>query len=243
MTIYDDLTVSQLAQVDSLNAQELSKFLWAMSKAHVQNKKLEAAAMSKRHVDVFVPGLNALDGTPLAISLASIPGGGRNLQNTGTAFWDASLVLAEWLARAFGDQDRKDNVKKRKNKLMPGRNASCLDGFAPRPRKRAVQWRRVATAEKLKKRIRGVELGAGLGLPSIVAAHMGVRMTATDGDPEVLKLLRENCKNNVKGVEGARLRVKKMRWGRKNPQEKLGLKRAADLVIASGVVYGIETEV
>ena len=41
-----------------------------------------------------------------------------------------------------------------------------------------------------------VELGAGLGLPSIVASNLGAKMIATDGDDAVLHLLGANTEYN-----------------------------------------------
>lgn len=42
-----------------------------------------------------------------------------------------------------------------------------------------------------------LELGAGLGLPSIVLARHGFRVMATDHEPEVLSLLEQNARNNL----------------------------------------------
>lgn len=42
----------------------------------------------------------------------------------------------------------------------------------------------------------GVELGAGLGLPSIVLSDLGAKMIATDGDDTVLHLLGVNVGRN-----------------------------------------------
>jgi predicted nicotinamide N-methyase len=41
-----------------------------------------------------------------------------------------------------------------------------------------------------------VELGCGLGLPSLVAAAKGARVTATDWSADAIELLRENAKRN-----------------------------------------------
>lgn len=38
-----------------------------------------------------------------------------------------------------------------------------------------------------------MELGAGLGLPAMVAALRGARAIATDGEEAVMPLLRRNC--------------------------------------------------
>lgn len=44
--------------------------------------------------------------------------------------------------------------------------------------------------------IRVIELGAGAGLPSLVAAKLGCNVTLTDFDPNALELARENVKLN-----------------------------------------------
>ena len=71
-----------------------------------------------------------------------------------------------------------------------------------------------------------MELGAGLGLCSIVAHRMGLRVVATDGDESVLSSLRRNaCRNGVlsedngdgeedQGQAQATLRTRLLQWGR-----------------------------
>jgi predicted nicotinamide N-methyase len=44
--------------------------------------------------------------------------------------------------------------------------------------------------------LRVVELGCGLGLPSLVAAARGAHVTATDWSPDAIDLLRENARRN-----------------------------------------------
>lgn len=56
-----------------------------------------------------------------------------------------------------------------------------------------------ALAEALPARLDGtrvVELGCGLGLPSLVAAARGARVTATDWAPAAIELLRSNAARN-----------------------------------------------
>merc|ERR1712064_230746 len=77
-----------------------------------------------------------------------------------------------------------------------------------------------------------VELGAGLGLPSIVASDLGAKMIATDGDDAVLHLLRTNTQRNAPSCQ-----VEKLFWGSAGPLAALGLKQELDFVLASGVVY------
>jgi predicted nicotinamide N-methyase len=44
--------------------------------------------------------------------------------------------------------------------------------------------------------MRVIELGCGLGLPSLVAAAKGATVTATDWSPDAIELLRENAARN-----------------------------------------------
>ena len=73
----------------------------------------------------------------------------------------------------------------------------------------AVLWRSgVALARELAdaqlRRRRVVELGCGLGLPSLVAARAGADVLATDEDPEALELLERNARENGVTVTTAR---------------------------------------
>jgi hypothetical protein len=70
------------------------------------------------------------------------------------ALWEGSFVLAEWLSRQT-DPRRSKDVTAAAGEVWGG------DGG----------WEGKT----------GVELGAGLGLPSIVASKLGVEMIATDG--------------------------------------------------------------
>lgn len=74
--------------------------------------------------------------------------------------------------------------------------------------------------------IRVLELGCGLGLPSIAAALAGSDGVATDWSPEALSFTRANANRN-----GVQLRTELLRWG--------GAPRVepADLVIAADVLY------
>ena len=56
----------------------------------------------------------------------------------------------------------------------------------------------------------GVEIGAGLGLPSKGASDLGVKMTATDGDDTVLQLLGMNTERNAPSPS---CKVQKLLWG------------------------------
>jgi predicted nicotinamide N-methyase len=74
-----------------------------------------------------------------------------------------------------------------------------------------------------------LELGCGLGLPSLAAAARGAEVLATDWAEDATELLRRNAERN-----GIFLRVARVRWSEPEP-----LLRAApwDLVLAADLLY------
>ena len=77
--------------------------------------------------------------------------------------------------------------------------------------------------------LRVVELGCGLGVPSLVAAARGARVFATDWAEEAIELLRRNAERN-----GLRLETLLVDWRAPEPL----LERAPfDLVLAADVLY------
>lgn len=74
-----------------------------------------------------------------------------------------------------------------------------------------------------------LELGCGLGLPSLVAALRGADVLATDWAEDAIELLRRNAERN-----GASLRVARVRWNEPEP-----LLRGApwDVVLGADLVY------
>jgi predicted nicotinamide N-methyase len=70
-----------------------------------------------------------------------------------------------------------------------------------------------------------LELGCGLGLPSLVAALDGAHVLATDWAPEAVALLERNAER-----VGARLQARCWNWNQAPP-------RAAALVLAADVLY------
>ena len=76
---------------------------------------------------------------------------------------------------------------------------------------------------------RVLELGAGLGLPSLAAALGGAKVLATDWAEDAVALLRANAKRN-----SIRLRVKRVRWDEPEP-----LLREApwELVLGADLLY------
>jgi predicted nicotinamide N-methyase len=90
-----------------------------------------------------------------------------------------------------------------------------------------VLARAVAGLELEGKRV--LELGCGLGLPSLAAAARGARVLATDWSADAIELLRRNAARN--GLEVA---AEVVRWDEPEP-----LLREApwDLVLAADVLY------
>jgi predicted nicotinamide N-methyase len=76
---------------------------------------------------------------------------------------------------------------------------------------------------------RVLELGCGLGLPSLAAALRGAHVLATDWAEDAIELLRRNAERN-----GASLRTARVRWSEPEP-----LLRAApwDLVLGADLLY------
>jgi predicted nicotinamide N-methyase len=72
---------------------------------------------------------------------------------------------------------------------------------------------------------RVVELGCGLGLPSLVAAARGARVTASDWADDAIHLLRENAARN-----GLELTAERRDW--REPWDE-----TFDLVLAADVLY------
>jgi predicted nicotinamide N-methyase len=88
----------------------------------------------------------------------------------------------------------------------------------------------LALAAALPDRLRGrrvVELGCGLGIPSLVAAARGARARATDWSQDALDLLQANAARN-----GLRLETERARW---DEPERLG--SGWELVLAADVLY------
>ncbi len=221
------LALAAAARLCDFNAQETSKLLYAMERASIRCAELAAAASATRELRLDL----GVVGGPLV--LRHVLGGGRAENatreatgatgSTGSALWEGSVALAEWLARhespAAVDASLPSGVR--------GRTAlaSCGDS-----------WCGVSV----------VEVGAGLGLPAIVAHRLGARnVVATDGDDVVLRLLAANARLNALDVAAAPLRVAKLEWGADEPLASLGLGSGGGavsplphVILASDVVYG-----
>jgi len=98
----------------------------------------------------------------------------------------------------------------------------------------SVLWRSgVALAREVASaRLRGsrvVELGCGLGVPSLVAARDGATVLATDACGEALELLQQNARENGLAVETARID-----W---EAADELVARGPFDLALAADVLY------
>jgi predicted nicotinamide N-methyase len=76
---------------------------------------------------------------------------------------------------------------------------------------------------------RTLELGCGLGLPSLAAAIAGGRVTATDWSPHAIELLRDNAARN-----GIALDVERADWAQ---PEGLLARAPWDLVLGADLLY------
>jgi len=98
----------------------------------------------------------------------------------------------------------------------------------------SILWRSgVALARELSSRplagVRVVELGCGLGVPSLAAARGGAAVLATDSDAEALDLVERNAREN-----GLEVETVPVDWA--DPDELI--ERAPfDLVLAADVLY------
>lgn len=125
--------------------------------------------------------------------------------------------------------------------LQPEESAGLPDAggveWAPLAPYWSVLWRSgVALAQELTwlelSGLRVVELGCGLGVPSIVAARGGARVVATDRDPEGVELAARNAQENDAEVETAVASFER-------PDELLG--RRFDIVLGADLLYEDES--
>mmetsp|Transcript_10197 Transcript_10197/g.15251 ORF Transcript_10197/g.15251 Transcript_10197/m.15251 type:complete len:910 (-) Transcript_10197:124-2853(-) len=215
------------AKFNDFNAQEASKFLWAISKCSVKDPELDQLAMKQTTLSFTFPNLGEAP-----VNVQTIRGGGRNLKHTGTAVWDASFILAEFLSRQSkaGSSILKPFLSKSWKKTLKQKS---VDG-------KSLDFSDIWEGKK------GIEIGAGMGLPSIVLAKKGVNMTTTDGDPRVLELLKTNMQRNPPSRPTPIPNVTKLSWGefksKKEARRYLSVDRGFDVIIGSGIIYGADED-
>jgi predicted nicotinamide N-methyase len=84
-----------------------------------------------------------------------------------------------------------------------------------------------------------LELGAGLGLVSIVASCLGASVVATDGDEAILPVLQRNALRNLDSSH-VPLNVRQLWWGDAPAARALG---SFDMIVGSDLVYGSDSVV
>ena len=150
-------------KLNDFNSQELLKFLGSYERLGVDDSSLAEAVSSRRSLSYEFPALMStielIAGTPQSYKgtnriRVDDSCGGLGRGNTGVALWEGSFVLAEWLSR----------------QKTPHSTVGIKDAL------RGDWGKETKWNDKI-----GVELGAGLGLPSIIASKLGVHMIATDG--------------------------------------------------------------
>src|SRR4051794_12535349 len=80
--------------------------------------------------------------------------------------------------------------------------------------------------------LRVVELGCGLGVPSLAAARAGAEVLATDAEPEALELMARNAELNGVEVETAAFD-----WSSGAAADALVRRGPFDVVLAADVLY------
>ncbi len=78
---------------------------------------------------------------------------------------------------------------------------------------------------------RGIEVGAGLSLPSLLAAKIGAQMTVSDFHPDVAAWVKKNADMN-----GVNLKYVEWDWTNENPPSDISY-GSYDFVLASDVLY------
>ena len=183
--------------------------------------------------------------------------------NGGALFEDAP-VLAHFLAR------HSTPAKLSKALLGESNEAHAADTSALAKVLRALEKTAAASNGNAWSNMRCLELGAGLGLCSMVCTKLGMRVVATDGDASVLEALKANAQRDIDAeasaastttaglskLERGELRPHLLQWGNAESIEQVkelgggetSTKEADgsgsfDLIIATGCVYGRESGV
>ncbi|PIO58607.1 hypothetical protein TELCIR_19953, partial [Teladorsagia circumcincta] len=105
----------------------------------------------------------------------------------------------------------------------------------PHPFKAIVLSEYLATHPDLVRGHRVLELGAGLGLPSIVAAKLSGKSVVATDQPSAISLLRENIAANLREEEMSAVSIVPLDWANL-PEEPL----SADIILGADLVYNEE---
>lgn len=120
-------------------------------------------------------------------------------------------------------------------KIWPG--ATALVDYITQPEEFTVVGRLTGTDVQLKDKT-VLELGCGLGVVSLVAGQLGAKVIATDGDPDVVTVLKDNLAANTQGTEHT-VAVQTLPWGSAYHLALLGLDQGRpNVVVLTDVVYG-----
>jgi len=246
------LCEAALARLSQFNAQELLKFAGAHARTGGRDERLHAAMGAVRTLRFGFPALPSAPKTLLKSGDNLLKSGGddeeeggeggglqvrlqsrapgRHLKHTGVAAWEASVTLGQWLSGLPSPQASSALRAVLKSKGSAEVFEKGGKGKPPVLDILKTGWAGVIC----------VELGAGLGLPSIVAAHRGCALVvATDGDVPTLELLTANCAANSPPLP-ALLRAAELRWGVEDALSACGITVPPDLLLAADVVYGQE---
>ena len=119
-------------------------------------------------------------------------------QRTGVTLWSASYVLADYLDTQFGSGDGNDHGDDNADSHEKDNDKySSPQSIRMRLSRRMPKKKTSTSSRKRRRRLNCVELGAGLGLPSIIAGKHGCNVIVTEHDPQVLPLLQQNIQENI----------------------------------------------
>ena len=212
------------------NAQECARILYAMGKSGVECPELASAAGESQDLDYTFPAPVGV--VALKQQLGGTGGKWDEREGTGAiagnggALFEDSYVLADWLAR---QSDGPSAVLEA---------AGMLDAEPGPEPDFGKSWSDVVA----------VELGAGIGLCSVVSSRLGMKVIATDGDESVLNQLAANAARNSSGA--GTLQPALLKWGDDSTPLEDELEAMSSnganggdgalpgLVMATGCVYG-----
>ena len=208
--------------IQSYNSKYLTTVLWSFAEMGVKRKKfladIEAAALSCQRRKEF----NAQSTLKFLGAYERIGGTNEDLF--------AALTADRELEYNFSG-DLSFNLRSR----APGRSFQNTGVALWEASSALAEW--LSTTDTVHDGLVGLELGAGLGLPSFVMASRGCTMITSDGDEEVLTLLRSNVETNAHATQSrGSIRIEKLEWGDMRAIERLKPTQL-DVLVAADCVY------